>query len=75
MFFTRIGQERNNRLYAAGLWFRELEQIANTACSTMDCADPCGESDLLAFSRSIFVHIHDMVWTVGTVEIYEFRRS
>ena len=72
MFFTRIGQERNNGLHAVSLWFRELEQIANTACSTMDRTDQCGESNLLAFSRSVFVDICDMVWTVGTMEIDEF---
>lgn len=74
-FFTRISQERDNGLWAADLWFRELEQIVNIACSTMDCAGPCGESDFLAFSRNVFVDPRDMVWTVDTVEIDEFRRG
>jgi len=75
MFFTRIGQQCNDGLHSAGLWLRELEQIANIARSTMDCTNPRGEFDLFALSRSIFVDVRDVVWAVNTVEIYEFCRS
>lgn len=69
---TRVGQKRDNGLRAADLRFWELEYMTDVACTTMDCTDPCGVSDLLALSGSIFVDIYDMVWAVGAVEIYDF---
>jgi hypothetical protein len=69
IIFTRVGQQRNDRFHAADLWFRELEQIANVAPSTVNRADTCGESNLLALPRSVFVDIHDVVWAVNAVEI------
>ena len=41
----------------------------------MDRADPWGESDPFAISRSVFVDIHDMVWAVGTVKIDDLGHS
>ena len=72
IFFTRIGQQRDDGPHVADPGFRELEQIANVASSTMDRTDPCRENNLLALSRGIFVDIHDMVWAVSTVEIDDF---
>lgn len=46
--------------------------MAGASCTTVDCTDPHGVSDLLALSRSIFVNICDMVWTATAVEIYDF---
>ena len=74
-FFTRVGQHRNNRLHAADLWFRGLEQIVNVAASTMDGTDPRGESDLFTLAGSVFVDVRDMVWAVGTMKIDDVRCS
>ena len=75
VFLTGVGQHRNDRLHVADLWFRELEQIANVAASTMDGTDPRGESDLFALAGSVFVDVRDMVWAVSTMEIDDVRCS
>ena len=72
--FTIVCQYRNDRLHA-DLWFREPKLVANISSSTMDCTGPCGESDLLELSGSIFVDVHDVVWAVSTMEVDDLCRS
>ena len=72
---TRVGQDRDDRLHPADLWFRELEQIVNIASSTMNRTDPCGESNLLALPGSALIDIRDMVWAVSLVKIDDLCRS
>ena len=73
---TRVCQDRDDRLHpAADLWFRELEQIANIASSTMNRTDPCRESDLLALSGSAFVDIRNMIRAVSLVKIDDLCHS